>query len=57
MDEIKRRLDLLCEAMEWVGEMGHVLADLAAHPRLPDEQRRALADEVHRLADKIEEVD
>ena len=57
MDEIKRRLELLCEAMAWVGEMGHVLADLAANPRLPDEQRRALADEVHRLADKIEEMD
>lgn len=57
MDEIRRSLAQLYEVVEQITEGLHRLADLAANRQLDDETRRTMAEAVHRLADRIEEMD
>lgn len=57
MDEIRRSLAQLYEVAEQIAEGLHRLADLAANRQLDDETRRTMAEAVHRLADRIEEMD
>lgn len=57
MDEVQRSLQQVYAALELTAEGLHRLADLSANRQLDDELRRWMAEAVHRLADKIEEMD
>lgn len=56
-DETQRSLQQIYLALEVAAEGLHRLADLTANRLLDDETRRAMAEAVHRLADRIEEMD
>lgn len=57
MDEIRRSLAALYEANDLIAEAIHKLADLADSPHLSVFARHDLAEAIHALADRIEELD
>lgn len=57
MDEIRRSLEAIFEALATGADALHKLADLAANPQLDPEIRARMAESVHTLADEIEEKD
>lgn len=55
MDEMRKCLEAIFEALATGADALHKLADLAANPHLDPEIRARIAESVHRLADEIEE--